>query len=287
MFEFQHKGQNFSRRTLLRRLGYVATAASVAGGVGYCASQEKNRLQLRRVGIPLSSAIRGLEGFKIALLADFHLYPHTTLELVREAVAMANRTQPDLVVLAGDYVLATADSVFDLSPVLQNLNSRLGTFAILGNHDHWRGAATVSRGLSQAGAELLRNRAVTLRWNSRNFVLGGVDDGWVGRQDLKTTLEGQTGGLPTLLMMHEPDFADEFSRDGRVHVQLSGHSHGGQVRFPLIGSPFLPPYGRKYDKGLYRVGDMMLYTSVGIGVTVPIRFNCPPEVTEITFGAGD
>jgi predicted MPP superfamily phosphohydrolase len=83
--------------------------------------------------------------------------------------------------------------------------------------------------------------------------------------------------------MHEPDFADDFCRDGSIALQLSGHSHGGQVRLPLWGSPFLPPHGRKYDKGLYRVQDMWLYTNVGIGVTAPIRINCPPEVTELTL----
>ena len=84
--------------------------------------------------------------------------------------------------------------------------------------------------------------------------------------------------------MHEPDFADEYARDGRVSLQLSGHSHGGQVRLPGLGALRLPPYARKYDSGLYRIGQMWLYTNRGIGVIrPPVRINCPPEITEITL----
>jgi len=88
----------------------------------------------------------------------------------------------------------------------------------------------------------------------------------------------------TILLAHEPDLADRFARDGRVSVQLSGHSHGGQVRLPGIGAVILPYLGRKYDLGLYQVNGMWLYTNRGIGnVAEPVRLNCPPEITEITL----
>ena len=84
--------------------------------------------------------------------------------------------------------------------------------------------------------------------------------------------------------MHEPDFADEYALDGRVSLQLSGHSHGGQVRLPGLGALVLPRYAQKYDQGLYRVRDMWLYTNRGIGlIGPPVRFCCRPEVTEITL----
>ena len=216
-------------------------------------------------------------------MADFHLYPHTRIELIARAVDMSNRLKPDLVTLVGDYVLATADSIFDLAPVLAQLNARYGVFSILGNHDYWTNGEVVNSGLEQSGLTVLRNSGVDLSIGRETLYVGGVDDGWVGRSDLPQTLERRADGALTLLLMHEPDFADGFSNDGRVALQLSGHSHGGQVRFPGIGSPFLPPYGRKYDLGLYRVRDMWLYTTRGIGVTVPFRLNCRPEVTEITL----
>jgi predicted MPP superfamily phosphohydrolase len=224
-----------------------------------------------------------MEGFKIVFLSDFHLYPHTQLEHVIEAVQVANSCKPDLVALGGDYVLSTAEAIFDLAPALAKLNARVGVFSILGNHDHWQGDKTVVQGLTQSGIPVLRNTGMTIDIGRGQFYLAGTDDGWVRRNDLKAALEKRPEGLFTLLLMHEPDFADEASSDGRVSIQISGHSHGGQVRLPFYGSPFLPPYGRKYDMGLYKVGDMQLYTNVGIGVTAPIRLNCPPEVTEITL----
>lgn len=274
-----------NRRKLLKLLGYNAlgAGAGLAGLYHYASNIEVERLRLERATIPIDGLPSALEGFKIALLADFHLYPHTRLELIEEAVRLANSLKPDLTLLGGDYVLKTANSIFDLAPALARLDAVHGVFCILGNHDHWRGLDVVSQGLKSSGLPVLRNRGLTLKIGRRNLYLAGVDDGWAGRSDLAAALEGLPDGAPCIVLMHEPDFADPFSADPRISLQLSGHSHGGQVRFPLIGSPFLPPYGRKYDKGLYRVGGMPLFTTVGIGVTVPLRLNCPPEVAEITL----
>ena len=114
--------------------------------------------------------------------------------------------------------------------------------------------------------------------------LAGLDDGWSGQPDLNLALQNLSPGIPTILLMHEPDFADIFSKDKRVSLQLSGHTHGGQVRIPGLGAIVLPDYGKKYEQGLYRVKDMWLYTNRGIGVIWPaVRFNCRPEITEITL----
>ena len=100
-------------------------------------------------------------------------------------------------------------------------------------------------------------------------------------------MRGHRDGVVTILLSHEPDPAEDFCLDERITIQLSGHSHGGQVRIPGFGSPFLPPFGRKYDLGLYRVRNMWLYTNRGIGVTAPIRLNCRPEITELTLMRAD
>ena len=273
-----------SRRKMLRMLGYAGGASSLPIlSCVYASRIETEWVQLQRVKIPLGAAGAGLEGFKIAFLSDFHLYPTTRIELIERAVEMANQLKPDLVALGGDYVQGTVDAIFDLAPALARLDATYGVFSILGNHDHWKGDEVVEQGLRDSGLQLLRNEGLTLSIGKRTVYLAGLDDGWVGRQDLKHGLEKQPSGVPTILLMHEPDFVDSFVGRGRIDLQLSGHSHGGQVRFPFIGSPFLPPYGRKYDKGLYRVGNTWLYTTVGLGVTAPVRFNCPPEVTEITL----
>ena len=261
----------------------ATTGLAAVASYFYASRVETENLRLEKVRIPVQGLGPGLDGLRVVLMADFHLYPHTTIDLIGRAVQMANRLKPDLIVLGGDYVLREVDSIFDLAPVLAGLNAKHGVFSILGNHDHWSGAEVVSRGLQKSRLPLLRNQGVTLAVGRDRLYLAGLDDGWVRRHDLGLALDNRPSGVPTVALMHEPDFADEFSQDHRVSVQLSGHSHGGQVRFPFIGSPFLPPYGRKYDQGLYRVGRMWLYTNVGIGVTAPVRLNCPPEVTEITL----
>lgn len=290
-----------SRRNILRILGYGVggTATALLGTSQYGVWIEPHLLQLKRVQIPLRRLPSSLDGFKIVYLSDFHLYPHTRIELIQEAVDMANDLKPDLVALGGDYVTARrssppgeVDEMFELAPVLAQLNARYGVFAILGNHDHWRGDLNgnpeknfVRQGLEKSGIPVLMNCGMTLDIGRERVYLAGVDDGWVRLNDLPKALENHPSGVTTIVLMHAPDFADEFHKDERIDLQLSGHSHGGQVRFPLIGSPFCPPYGRKYDMGLYRVGKMWLYTSVGLGLTAPIRFNCRPEVTEITLTA--
>lgn len=275
-----------SRRTLLKMFGYTVLGSGVAAlsTYGYSFRMETQWLQLERVTIPVKNLGSSFEGFKIALLSDFHLYPHTEIELIRRAVAMANDLKPDLVAILGDYVLDEADSIFELAPVLARLNAPHGVFSILGNHDHWKGATIVRRALEESGLLVLNNSGLTLSRGKDRIYLAGLDDGWVRRSNLSQALEKQPQGVPTILLMHEPDFADTFSADGRISLQLSGHSHGGQVRLPGIGAPVLPRYGSRYDQGLYRLQDMWLYTNRGIGVTrPPLRFNCRPEVTEITL----
>lgn len=275
-----------SRRTLLKMFGYTVLGSGVAAlsTYGYSFRMETQWLQLERVTIPVKNLGSSFEGFKIALLSDFHLYPHTEIELIRRALAMANDLKPDLVAILGDYVLDEADSIFELAPVLARLNAPHGVFSILGNHDHWKGATIVRRALEESGLLVLNNSGLTLSRGKDRIYLAGLDDGWVRRSNLSQALEKQPQGVPTILLMHEPDFADTFSADGRISLQLSGHSHGGQVRLPGIGAPVLPRYGSRYDQGLYRLQDMWLYTNRGIGVTrPPLRFNCRPEVTEITL----
>ncbi len=264
----------------------LGLATASAGGVSYGHWVETEWLEVVRRELHFEQLPAGLDGLRIALLADFHLYPNTRLEFIEQCVTAAQQLQPDLVVLGGDFVQAKAEAIFDLAPALARLNSTLGTFCILGNHDYWKGRKIVERGLQDSRLPLLRNAGRTLRYCGENFYLAGVDDCWAGQPDLNAAMTGHPAGTFTILLSHEPDPASDYARDERIALQLSGHSHGGQVRFPVIGSPFLPPYGRRYDMGLYRIGKMLLYTNRGIGVTAPIRLNCRPEVTLVTLRAG-
>jgi predicted MPP superfamily phosphohydrolase len=269
----------------LKSLGLVAVGGSavIVGGYEYGKQVEAKQLVLEHIQIQVNKLKTGLEGFKIVQLSDIHLYPYTQLDFVQEAVTITNNLQPDLIVLTGDYVLQTAEAIFELAPVLSSLNAKYGVFSILGNHDLWTNAHIVRLGLKEQRLLLLENDGVELTVNGETLYLAGVDDGWSGQPDLSLALAKRPSEALTILLAHEPDLADRFSMDQRVSIQLSGHSHGGQVRLPLLGAPILPYLGQKYDQGLYKVKDMWLYTTRGIGLITPIRINCPPEITEITL----
>lgn len=275
-----------TRRTFLKVLGQV-TATYAIGGAGlfeYGRRVEPAWVVVEKVRVPVAKLPPDLAGFKIVQLSDIHIDAHTKIETVSKAVALANSLKPDLIVVTGDYVSRQPEAIFDLAPVLASLDARWGVFTILGNHELWTNPELVRSALEQTGLPVLVNQGVTLGSGRRSIYLAGVDDGWSGRPDLVQALAGRSEGLPTVLLAHEPDLADTFCRDGRVALQLSGHSHGGQIRLPGLGAIILPQYGRKYDQGLYNVNGMWLYTNRGLGLApAPIRINCPPEVTEITL----
>lgn len=275
-----------SRRGFLKTLGCSVIGVSAAGLIGYAYAfhVEPEWYTIERIDIPIPDLPPAFHNFRIVCLSDIHFEPYNHLDYIQRVVSQANELEPDLICLLGDYVFAHADSIAALSPVLGDLNARHGVFAILGNHDLWTDAEIVRSGLESHGIRVLINQRVTLDSAGDTLVLAGLDDGWSGEPDLQQALDGIPDSAPVLLLLHEPDFADRMASDERVKLQLSGHSHGGQVRLPLLGAPFLPNYAHKYDQGLYRVDGMWLYVTRGIGVIYPPgRFNCRPELTEITL----
>ena len=243
---------------------------------------------MERVTIPIDGLPAALEGLRIVQLSDLHLQPYTEIDLIEQAVELANDLQPDLVALTGDYVLSTGEAIVDLAPVLGRLRGRLGVYGVLGNHDMWQRPDTIVRELENVGVTMLVNQGINLsieRGKDRGeLYLAGLSDGLTGSPDLEQALAPKPAEAICILLMHVPDVADTYALDGRIALQLSGHSHGGQVRLPGVGALILPPLGQKYDQGLYRVHDMWLYTNRGIGVTgPPVRFGCRPEVTQITL----
>jgi uncharacterized protein len=275
---------SLSRRAFLAT-GGLALAGGVAAASTYLLrSDESGELVVEDMTIPLPNLPEALEGFTIAQMSDIHLWPYTTIEFVREAVAITNSLSPDLIVLTGDYVWRDLEAIHALTPILAGLNARYGVFAILGNHDLWTDAAVIEAAFARTGPPLLVNEGVSLPVGPATLYLAGVDDGWSGEPDLDAALDGAPAGAPVILLLHEPDLADATALDGRVSLQLSGHSHGGQVRLPNKGALILPYLGRKYDFGLYQINDMWLYTNRGIGATsIPIRVNCPPEISRFTL----
>ncbi|MES0344590.1 MAG: metallophosphoesterase, partial [Anaerolineales bacterium] len=260
-----------TRRGFLKVFGGATLGLGVSclSGYGYVFYVEPHWLSVERVDIPIQGLPLAFEGFKIVCLSDFHLHPYTQIDFIEKVVAVSNELIPDVVCLLGDYVFEGADSIFELAPVLAKLEPTHGVFAVLGNHDLWTDAGVVRSGLESVGIRVLVNENVPLSVGDDDLILAGLDDGWSGKPDLSLALEGSPQEAPVILMLHEPDFADRYARDGRVCLQLSGHTHGGQVRIPGIGGPFRPAYGRKYDDGLVEIEGMWLYTTRGVGVIGP------------------
>ena len=235
----------------------------------------------------------GLDGFRIAQISDLHYGPYTGEREVRAAMEEARATRPDMIVLTGDFVTATwlfnyghrpVDKIVPCTELLRELRAPYGVYAVLGNHDWGTDADTIAGTLRGAGIVVLRNQAVAIERGNARFWLAGVDCATERAADMERTLACVPAGEPVVLLAHEPDFADEAARYP-VEVQLSGHSHGGQIVIP--GMPgYLPPLGRKYPRGLYRVGNLRLYVNRGIGVSgAPIRYGAPPEVTLVELDA--
>lgn len=278
-----------SRRTVFRWLArtLAVTAASTLTGAFYVTRVEPRWVQITRLTLVIPRLPPAFEGFRLVQLSDLHcgLVPVADLQA---ALGMAQNLHPDLFVLTGDYVVDTAAaSIFELAPALAGLQAPQGVWAVLGNHDYWSDVQVVRQGLAHAGVPLLVNQGVMLTRGAANLYLAGVDDGWSGQPDLVGALSACPAHVPALVLWHEPDMADATARDPRVVLQLSGHSHGGQVRLPGLGALVLPRWGRKYAMGLYQVGGMWHYTNRGLGyIWPPVRFNCPPEITELTLSAG-
>jgi predicted MPP superfamily phosphohydrolase len=275
---------NLNRRSFLKFSGAALfTGLSAAMAYMYLGNQINDPV-VEKIDIFIQGLPSALEGFRIVQISDIHYYPFTKLELVDRAVQMANELQPDLVLLTGDYVWHEVEAIFDMMPSLARLKARYGVYANLGNHDLWTDVRVVTQAFREIQMPLLVNQGLPISVGSDSLYIASLDDGWSGKPDLSAAMQNRPDGAPTVLLMHEPDLADEYSQDPRINLQLSGHSHGGQIRFPLMGALIYPYLSWKYPIGLYNINGMWLYTNRGLGTTnIPLRVNCAPEITELTL----
>ncbi len=280
-----------SRRDFLKFVAVEAVLGSATvATIGYIARIEPRWLQVEEVEVPITGLPSRLDGLRIVQLSDLHLSRVVPLEHVQQAVATARNLAGDLVVVTGDYVTSKRDDPLACASALSELYAPLGVYTTLGNRDYRAGADEVADALTTVGLSLLRNQGRPIARNGSgraDLWLAGLDDVRWGQDDLDAALRDAPEGLPVILLVHEPDYASRIAErapDLGIVLQLSGHSHGGQVRLPFIGAPVLPDLGREYPQGLQKAGQMWVYTNRGVGLTnPPIRFNCPPEVTALTL----
>jgi predicted MPP superfamily phosphohydrolase len=248
---------------------------------------KENWVDIERVNLVLPRLEPDFDGYRIVQISDFHIGTWLTGPQLLEAVELANQLEPDLVAITGDFVTYNPEKyAADLVGALGCLRPKDATVAVLGNHDHWTDAGIIRRILHEAGVNELSNRAIAVRRGGSCLWIGGVDCHYDGLDRLDAVLENLSQPGAAVLLAHEPDFAEISAASGRFDLQLSGHSHGGQIRLPIIGAPYLPRFGRKFPTGLYQVGGMRLYTNRGLGTAeLAVRLNCRPEITLFTLEA--
>ncbi|WP_077325879.1 metallophosphoesterase [Virgibacillus siamensis] len=281
-----------NRRTFLKQsLGSLLALVGLSGGTYFYARElEPSMLELTRETISFNKIPSAFNGFKIVQFSDTHIGFHYSLEQFDNLVNTINQENPDLIVFTGDLVdqANTYNWNNHLIKSLKKLHANAGKYWIYGNHDHGGyGTNIVKNTMDKADFQLLQNSHQLIRNADEEIILAGIDDVMLGKPDLRKTLAGADPTLFTILLAHEPDFADKTAQYP-VDVQLSGHSHGGQVRLPFIGDLYTPLYAEKYVQGKHslRGGKLILHVSRGIGTTrLPYRFLCKPEINIFTLEA--
>jgi predicted MPP superfamily phosphohydrolase len=246
-------------------------------------SEEARTLSVTRTVIKLPQLPSSFEGMTFAFLTDLHCSPLTPPTFLETVIDETLRLKPDLVLLGGDYITHGTMYLRPVGDLLSRLKSPLGVYSVLGNHDHWVDVRAVRAALAQAGIVDLTNSGAWLRHDGSRIRIAGVGDLWEDRQDLHAALDGTKENEVAILLSHNPDFAAGL-KDKRVKLVLSGHTHGGQIRLPGVG-PLVTNsmYGRRLASGLISFDSFQLYVSRGLGtVIVPIRYNCPPELSLMT-----
>jgi uncharacterized protein len=280
------------RRFLQVAAGVTATGALALGEDSVILEPYHPILTAIEVALPRLPA--AFDGLTIAQLSDFH-YDERSAVPIRAAIEIVNNLHPDLVVLTGDFVTVpmlhhrfrtgkrAAEAANPCAQLLAQLRARIAIVSVLGNHDIESDPRRITETLDSHGLSVLRNRSIPIEQKGSRIWLSGLDDAWKGDPDMNLTLRGIPGDELVVLLAHEPDFADEAAHYP-VDLQLSGHSHGGQIWLPGIGAPWLPTFARKYPRGRYRIGPLTLYTNMGLGtIRFPVRLNCRPEVTLFTL----
>lgn len=259
---------------------------ALIGSVAYARKVEPDQVHIDRITAVLEHLDPTLHGFRILQLSDIHMDGRwMNFERLEEWVQIANREKPDLIVITGDVVSdGFPVDIKEYAKILVRLEARHGKLAVMGNHDYRMDVEKTRRILNQSEIRELCNAVHSIRQDGGVIHIAGVDDVLEGMPRLEETL----GQIPeqgaAVLLVHEPDFADAGVESGRFDLQISGHSHGGQVIIPGLGPIVLPPLGRKYPIGLRKIGNMLQYTNRGLGMVAPyVRFFCPPEITIFTL----
>lgn len=286
----------------------------LCGGLGlalYSCEIERHWIEVNEREASLAGLPQAFDGMRIAQLSDIHLDEFTEPFFLRRVIDRVNQLKPDAIFITGDFVTESPvprrysktafgrsaskfarGAAWQCGEILRELKCR-ELYAILGNHDLLVGAAQVKEALTANGVKVLRNSFLPVERGGGRLWLAGLDDPVEGKPNIDLAIPPSIRNVPNepvVLMCHAPDYVDilrSHPAGDSVRLMLSGHTHGGQIRLPLVGSFHLPNWGRKYIEGWFRFGALQLHVNRGVGtVGVPFRLNCPPEISLITLRAG-
>lgn len=249
---------------------------------------EPNRLVVKEETIALPDWPSNFENLRIAVLSDLHVgAPFITSEKLRFIVLQVNATQPDLVVILGDFMSSVrggkAIEPEVIAENLKNLCARHGVYAVLGNHDWWYDAPRVKLALEAVGIHVLEDDVTRIERNGQAIWLAGLKDAWTNQTDIDGTLRKVTDDNPIVALTHNPDLFVRIPQ--RVILTLAGHTHGGQVNLPFFGRLKVPSeFGQRYAAGHIFEKNHHLFVTTGIGTSIiPVRFRVPPEIVILTL----
>jgi len=271
------------------RVAFAAIILFLAGAAFWGFLIEPGRLVVHEQTIQIDNWPPQLDGLRIAVLSDLHVDNRfITEKKLRTIVARTNQLQPDLIVILGDYIAGAGRTTERVEPevfgpILKDFHAPLGVYSVLGNHDWWYSGAKVRRALEQNGIKVLENETAKVDARGTSFWLAGLADLWTRPQRIADTVAAVPEGQPLIALTHNPDIFPSVPQ--RVQLVLAGHTHGGQVRFPIIGPVISSSeYGDRWVQGHVFENNHHLFVTTGIGTSiVPVRFGLPPEIVILTL----
>jgi predicted MPP superfamily phosphohydrolase len=271
------------------RLGITLAGAAVLLPALWGFAIEPATLRNHNHEITIPSWPVACDGVRVAVLADLHVgSPFNGLKKLRRIRELTHDAQPDLILLAGDYVIhGVAGGRFVAPEViaseLRSLTAPFGVWAVLGNHDWWLDAPRVRRALESVGIPVLEDSAVSVGREACRFWVAGISDFWEGRHDVVQALARVPDSEAVIAFTHNPDVFPTIP--ARVSLTIAGHTHGGQVYVPLVGRPVVPSnYAQRYAVGHIVEENRHLFVSAGLGTSIiPVRFLVPPEISIVAL----
>lgn len=284
------KEVTISRRTFLKRTVSTLLGISIIsiGGYSYARYIEPNLLSVTKMTFRSSRVPKSFDGVTIAQFNDTHIGFQYSEDLLKEHIQKIQSYSPDLIIFTGDLLdepnrYKKANVVIDM---MSQLKAPLGKFAVYGNHDHGGyGTDIYAEIMDKSGFKILKNEAVSLTKNYESISLSGIDEPMLGRPSFDQIEQNVQTESFHIFLSHAPDLAQQMNY---FDLQLSGHSHGGQIKLPVIGPIVVPPYADIYNDGKYMKNmngyEAMIYVNRGLGTTrMPFRLFSSPEITLITL----